>query len=70
MALLSLADSYSALGEKDEAFEFLERAYRERVGVMIFLDVYPAFDNIRPAPRYTDLLHRMGLPEVSLPKLS
>ena len=59
-ALVSLADTCSVLGEKDEAFEFLERAYQERVSLMIFLGVYPSFDNIRSDPRFADLLRRMG----------
>ena len=67
MALISLADTYSALGDKDEAFEFLERAYQERVSLMIFLGVYPSFDNIRSDPRFADLLRRMGLPQASVP---
>jgi hypothetical protein len=62
MALVCLADTYSVLGEKDEAFEFLERAYQERASLMIFLGVYPTFDNIRSDSRFADLLRRMGLP--------
>jgi serine/threonine protein kinase/tetratricopeptide (TPR) repeat protein len=63
MALVFLADTYSVLGEKDEAFEFLERAYQERASLMIFLGVYPTFDNIRSDLRFADLLRRMGLPQ-------
>ena len=63
MTFMSLADTYSVLGEKDEAFEFLERAYQERVSLMIFLGVYPTFDNIRSDPRFADLVRRMGLPQ-------
>jgi tetratricopeptide (TPR) repeat protein len=70
MALISLADAYSFLGEKNEAIEFLERAYQERVSMLVFLRVDPAFDSLRSDPRYADLLRRMGLPEVSLPKRS
>ena len=52
---------------KDEAFEFLGRAYQERASLMIFLGVYPSFDNIRSDPRFADLLRRMGLPQASVP---
>jgi serine/threonine protein kinase/tetratricopeptide (TPR) repeat protein len=69
MAFMSLAGTYSVLGEKDEAFEFLEAAYQERVSMLAFLVVIPTFDNIRADPRYVDLLRRMGLPQVSLAKL-
>jgi non-specific serine/threonine protein kinase len=67
LSLISLAETYSVIGEKTEAFEFLEAAYQERVGVMIFLDSIPNFKNIRGDPRYADLLRRMGLPESPLP---
>jgi len=63
MTVISLADTYSVLGEKDRAFDFLERAYHERVSVMIFLGVDPTFDNIRSDSRFAGLLSRMGLPE-------
>ena len=69
MALVSIAETYSVLGEKNEAFGFLEAAYQERVSMLAFLGAIPTFDNIRTDPRYVDLLRRMGLPEVSLPKL-
>jgi tetratricopeptide (TPR) repeat protein len=67
LSLISLAETYSVIGEKTEAFEFLEAAYQERVGVMIFLDSIPNFKNIRADPRYADLLRRMGLPQSPLP---
>lgn len=70
MTLITLASSSSVLGEKDEAFEFLEAAYQQRVSLLVFLGVMPTVDNIRTDARYTDLLRRMGLPEVSLPQLS
>jgi hypothetical protein len=69
MALVSTAETHSVLGEKNEAFGFLEAAYQDRVCMLVFLGVIPTFDNIRTDPRYIDLLRRMGLPEVSLPKL-
>jgi len=62
LSLIALADTYSILGEKDKAFEFLEAAYKERVSLLIFLGIRPTFDNIRSDPRYADLLRRMGLP--------
>jgi serine/threonine-protein kinase len=67
LSLISLAETYSVIGEKTQAFEFLEAAYQERVGVMIFLDSIPNFKNIRGDPRYADLLRRMGLPQSPLP---
>ena len=70
MAIIPLADTYSVLGEKGEAFEFLEEAYQQRVSLLVFLGVRPTFDNICSDPRFADLLRRMGLPRVPLLKPS
>ena len=64
MSLITLAEAYSVMGEKTEAFAILESAYKERMGLMIFFVVYPNFNNIRSDPRYADLLRRMGLPQL------
>jgi hypothetical protein len=63
VSLISLAETSSVLGEKTEAFEFLEVAYQERVGLLIFIDAFPNFRNIRSDPRFADLLRRIGLPQ-------
>jgi TolB-like protein/DNA-binding winged helix-turn-helix (wHTH) protein/Tfp pilus assembly protein PilF len=67
LSLISLAETCSVMGEKTEAFEFLEVAYQERAGLLIFLDAYPNFRNISTDPRYADLLRRMGLPQLRSP---
>ncbi|HEX4920432.1 MAG TPA: hypothetical protein VFV92_06800, partial [Candidatus Bathyarchaeia archaeon] len=67
LSLVELAQTYSVMGEKTEAFEFLEAAYQERALLLVFLGVIPAFDNIRSDPRFAELLRRMGLPQVTLP---
>ena len=55
------AEIHTQLGEKDQAFEWLERAYQERDGQMIWLNVWPQYDPLRDDPRFTDLLLRMNL---------
>jgi tetratricopeptide (TPR) repeat protein len=62
MALICSAESWSVLGEKDKAFQFLEAAYQDRVSLLIYLDVRPTFNNIRSDPRFADLRRRIGLP--------
>jgi serine/threonine protein kinase/tetratricopeptide (TPR) repeat protein len=52
---------YSGLGEKDEAFSWLERANEERDPWATGLKVEPMFDPLRTDPRFLDLLHRVGL---------
>ena len=49
------------LGEKDVAFQYLERAFDERSFWMPFLKVDPLFDSLRDDPRFRDLLGRIGL---------
>jgi len=51
--------TYAHLGEKDEAFEQLEKAYEERETISLKVD--PNFDPIRDDPRFQDLLRRMNL---------
>ena len=50
-----------ALGETDEAFEWLHRAYEERCYWLIYLKVDPILDTFRSDPRLTDLIRRIGL---------
>ena len=57
----SIACIYEGLGEKDQAFVWLERAYAERDGGMTDLKVDPEFASLHSDPRFTDLLRRIGL---------
>jgi TolB-like protein/DNA-binding winged helix-turn-helix (wHTH) protein/Tfp pilus assembly protein PilF len=52
---------YLALGENDQVFKWLERAYKEQSTMLQFLKVYPGFDSVRGDPRFSDLLRRVGL---------
>jgi TolB-like protein/Flp pilus assembly protein TadD len=56
-----LAIIHAALGQVEQAFVWLEKAYEERHGFLIYLNVEPAFDSIRSDPRFADLLKRMRL---------
>ncbi len=55
------AGIYSMLGERDQAFEWLEKAYQVRDYQLTPIMIDPVFGSIRSDPRYTDLLRRMGL---------
>ena len=57
----SFAANHANLGEKDQAFEWLEKAYEERRGQLIFLKSDNRWDPLRDDPRFTDLLRRMNL---------
>jgi hypothetical protein len=57
------ASLYGALGESDQAFAWLDKAYEERDNAMVLLKVEPMFDPLRSDPRFTDLLRRVGFTE-------
>jgi tetratricopeptide (TPR) repeat protein len=54
---------YAALGEKDRAFEWLDKAYMERPSEMVSFAASPDMDPLRSDPRYEAMLRRMGIPE-------
>ncbi|MGH9847470.1 MAG: TPR end-of-group domain-containing protein [Blastocatellia bacterium] len=51
---------YTGLEENDRAFEWLEQAYLERSGWLIYLKVEPMLDRLRVDSRFTELLRRVG----------
>ena len=56
-----IAAGYARLGMADEAFEWLDRALRERDGGVLELRVAPLFEPLRPDPRWKPFLRRLGL---------
>jgi serine/threonine protein kinase/tetratricopeptide (TPR) repeat protein len=54
---------YSALGEKDQAFTYLEKAFRARSEALTFVRADPQADPLRSDARFRELLHSMNLPE-------
>jgi len=56
-----VAAIYTGLGDKDQAFAWLEKAYEDRDESFVGLKVLPLFDPLRSDQRFADLLRRMGL---------
>ena len=52
---------YAGLGDKDEAFHWLEDAFRAHDVGLVYLQVDPCLDPLRNDPRFADLMHRVGL---------
>ncbi len=52
---------YDGLGDKEQTFAWLEKAYQDRSFWLIWLKVEPRFDSLRDDPRFVDLLRRIGL---------
>jgi Tfp pilus assembly protein PilF len=59
--LLPKAYIYMGLGEKDRAFEFLEKAFIEKESQFILFKTMPFLDPLRGDPRHTDLLKKIKL---------
>jgi tetratricopeptide (TPR) repeat protein len=60
---VSLARLHASLGEKEEAFALLERAYELRSHSLPKIALDARFDPLRSDPRFQDLLRRIGLPQ-------
>jgi len=58
----AFASLSAGLGEKDQAFSYLEKAYADREYGLTVLKIEPAFDPLRSDPRFQDLLRRMNFP--------
>jgi TolB-like protein/Tfp pilus assembly protein PilF len=57
--------AYAGLGDNDQAFAWLERAYQERRQRLTWLNVDPLLDPLRSDPRFADLVRRVGLPSAA-----
>jgi tetratricopeptide (TPR) repeat protein len=58
-----LAAVYAGLGDKDKAFEWLEKDFEARNGKLSEVRSSLQYDSLRDDPRFKDLLKRMGLPQ-------
>jgi tetratricopeptide (TPR) repeat protein len=59
----AVAWAYLGVGDKDQAFAYLEKAYVQHSNMLATLKVEPGFDPLRGDPRYQDLLRRVRLAE-------
>jgi TolB-like protein/cytochrome c-type biogenesis protein CcmH/NrfG len=62
-AAYQIAEVYAWRGEKDLAFEWLDRAYAARDPGVSLLMLDPIVDSLRSDPRFTVLLHKLRLPQ-------
>ena len=58
-----VAPVYLGLGDKDKAFEWLEKVFQTRSGKLAAIRWHIPFESLRDDPRFKDLLKRMNLPE-------
>jgi tetratricopeptide (TPR) repeat protein len=57
----SMALIHAGLGEREQAFAWLEKALAEKDVELILLNSNPLFDSLRPDPRFQTILRRMKL---------
>jgi serine/threonine-protein kinase len=57
----AFVNAYLGLGDNEQAFYWLEQAYKEQSNILQFLKTHPYFDPIRNDPRFADLVRRVGL---------
>ena len=62
-AAYQIAEAYAWRGEKDKAFEWLERARKQHDGGLTFIKAPPLLDGLKSDPRFPAFLNKMGLPE-------
>ena len=58
----NVAVAYSLAGNRDKAFEFLEKAYADRDDELTAVIRFPAFNHLKSDPRWPALLHKLSLP--------
>ena len=57
----AFVNAYLGLDDKEQAFVWLEEAYKEQSNILQFVKTHPFFDPIRNDPRFVDLQRRVGL---------
>jgi len=58
-----IAQLYADLGDKDQAFRWLNTAYQEHDWLLIGLKSFPPLDPLRSDPRFAELVRKVGLPQ-------
>jgi serine/threonine-protein kinase len=61
-AAISIATVYAFRNQRDEAFQWLDRAYAQHDGGLIFIKIDPLLKNLRSDPRYSAFLKKLHLP--------
>jgi TolB-like protein/DNA-binding winged helix-turn-helix (wHTH) protein/tetratricopeptide (TPR) repeat protein len=60
---LGLYPFYFALGEKDRALAWMDKAYNEKSEALLYLRCWPEFDRLLADPRFAKLVRRVGIPQ-------
>jgi tetratricopeptide (TPR) repeat protein len=58
-----IAKNYAGFGDRQQALQWLEKAYAERDADLIYLRVEPMYDPLRSDPGFQAIVHRMNFPQ-------
>ena len=61
VSALHVALIYNGLGKTEDSLAWLEKAYRGRDEYLVYLKVYPEFQNLHSDPRFQELERKVGL---------
>jgi hypothetical protein len=56
-----VASYFAVAGDLPQALDWLERAYEQRDGTLVWIKVHPRLDPLRGEPRFRELLTKMKL---------
>ncbi len=62
-----VASAYASVGDREKAFEWLERAFQERSGYLALVAADSPYESMWADPRFRKLLERMELPSEMKP---
>jgi TolB-like protein/Flp pilus assembly protein TadD len=55
----AVAEIYAILGDKEQALDWLEKAYKQSDDFLVFLNIQPQFENLRSEPRFRALVKKI-----------
>jgi eukaryotic-like serine/threonine-protein kinase len=58
----NVAVAYTLVGNRDKAFEYMEKAYANQDDELAAVIRFPAFDSLHSDPRWAELMRKLGLP--------
>jgi serine/threonine-protein kinase len=58
-----IAVIFGAMGDREQAFAWLQKAHDQRSSPMVYLKVHPTLDGLRSDPRFRDLMRRVRIPD-------
>jgi tetratricopeptide (TPR) repeat protein len=57
----AFVNAYLGLGDYEQVFVWLDRAFQEQANLLEYVKVHPFFDPLRKDPRFAELIRRIGL---------